>query len=328
MFLSICETSSVLSVISLIKSLLEIVTTIIPIVLIVMITIDISKMVIDADDKNRQQVMKQITSRALATVAIFFIPVFVNIVMGALGKQGVSQMTCWTNATPDFIKASRAVEAANKAKEREDIEIAKGEARTSRELFAQELEKARKRREAESLSINTRIKPYFQTDYPNEPYNPYNRSMCGSMADCACGLTSVAVVATAFNGATGNDPIAVRNWICGNTGSCTSSGTAWAGMIQYLRKGGLKVTEVQYSNPASRIINSLKSGKELIIPLYSTRGGCETPFTTGGHYFVLTGVASNGNIEIVQVSSRKQTAITWPIGNITKCMSGAIYVSK
>lgn len=327
MFLTVCESSSLLNLISLVKSLLEIITTIIPIVLILMITFDLSKLVIDVDEKTRHAITKKVINRSIAAVAVFFIPTLVNVFTNRLGQQSYSQMTCWTNATTEKIARYTAKEEEAKALEQEKITIAKGEAAIERALVEQEREKARKIAEEKAASVKNRIKPYFQTDYPHLPYNPYNTAMCGSMAGCACGLTSVAVVATAFNGEAGNDPVSVRNWIC-KTGSCTDTGTAWAGMISYLRQGGLNVTEVQYTNSPERVMNSLRSGRELIIPLYHNNGSCDTPFTTGGHYFVLTGIATNGEIEIVQVSSRRQTAQTWPISTITKCMNGAIYVSK
>lgn len=64
-------------VLSFVYTIVDIIRIIVPIVLIVMTTLDITKKVIDPEDKEGQ---KKIMTRAIAALIIFFIPTFINIV--------------------------------------------------------------------------------------------------------------------------------------------------------------------------------------------------------------------------------------------------------
>lgn len=324
MYLSVCTNSNILSVISLVKSILEIICTIIPIILMVMITADISKLVINPDDKNQRTVMKLIGGRTIAAIAIFFMPTIINIITSNLGTTNLAEMSCWKNANTETIALYAAQEEEAKRLAAEEIEAAKGSARVERELLAQERERLRQVEEEKSQTVANYIKPYYQKDYPHVQHHP----ACGTIAACGCGPTSAAVVATAFLGEPGNDPVSAKNEICGVYNACGSYGTGWQGVISYLRGKGLNVSAVSYNDSDAKIINTLKTGKELIIVVVADRGVCSNAFTSLGHFFVLSGVADNGQIEIVEVNSRERTSITWPIREITKCMNGAIYVSK
>ena len=316
MFLTVCESSSVLSVINFVKALLEIVTTIIPIVLIIMISIDISKIVINTDDKSVKEATKKIVSRSVAAIVIFLIPMLVNLVTDNLGTTRFEESKCWTNATVEKIAVYRAQEKAVEQQEKAEKAIEKEAARVASELLNQEREKRRQVIEEQSKDINNFIKPYFQGDYSNEPWPG-----CSSMARCACGPTSVAVVATAFRGAAGNDPVSVKNWVCARN-NCGSYGSGW-GILDYLRHIGLNASKPIYkhSNTNSEIMNALRSRRQLVIVLVHNNGVCDTEFTTGGHYFVLSGIDSSNQISIVQVSSRSQTSRKYDINHITKCLT-------
>lgn len=316
MFLTVCESSDVLSVVSLVKYLIEVITTVIPIVLIIMISLDVSKIVINPDEKTVKEVSKKITSRAMAAVAIFMIPMIVTLVTNNLGVDNLQKTKCWSNATTESISYYRAKEKAVEQIEKEEIAVEKEANRIATEIRNQEREKRRLVVEEQSKDINNFIKPYFQGDYRNEPWPG-----CSSMARCACGPTSVAVVATAFKGEAGNDPVSVKNWVCAR-GHCGSYGSGW-GILDYLRNIGLNATQPIYkhSGTNSEIMDALRSQRKLVIVLVHNNGRCDTEFTSGGHYFVLTGIDSSNNISIVQVSSRAQTNRKYDINHITKCLT-------
>lgn len=332
MFLTVCESSSVLSVINFVKALLEIVTTIIPIVLIIMISIDISKIVINTDDKSVKEATKKIVSRSVAAIVIFLIPMLVNLVTDNLGTTRFEESKCWTNATAEKIAVYRAREKAAEEIARKEAEVAKENAKIERAEREAEREKKRLIEEKNSQDIRNKVIPYFQGDYKNR-YGTC-KDYVGTIARNGCGPTSVAVVATAFKGPEGNDPVTVADWVWKKT-SATGCGTGWD-MLKYLDHIGVKHSGSIYNRPANlsvhranqqRIIDALKTRRKLVIVLVGTGAGpgCTNrtinPWTKGAHYFVLTGIDDDG-IEIVQVSNRSQTFNKkYDIEHITHCMS-------
>ncbi len=66
--------------------LLTIMMYIIPIVLILLVTIDVAKIVINADEKNRKDNMEKIGKRLLYAIIIFLIPTAVKLVFNSLAK--------------------------------------------------------------------------------------------------------------------------------------------------------------------------------------------------------------------------------------------------
>ena len=65
------------NVLSMVYTIIDVIRIIVPIVLIVMTTIDITKKIIDPNEKEGQ---KKIMYRAIAAVIVFLIPLFINIV--------------------------------------------------------------------------------------------------------------------------------------------------------------------------------------------------------------------------------------------------------
>ena len=72
-----CNEEGVRNVFHLIKTVLEVLRIVVPIGLIVMTSLDITKKVLNPDDKDGQ---KKIMYRALAAVIVFFIPTLISIV--------------------------------------------------------------------------------------------------------------------------------------------------------------------------------------------------------------------------------------------------------
>lgn len=89
-------------VITLVKSVLRIIQFAIPILLILLGTIDLGKAVISSDDKEVKQSQGRLIKRCLYAVAIFFVALLVDLIMGLVGDSGVesesgttSWSTCW-----------------------------------------------------------------------------------------------------------------------------------------------------------------------------------------------------------------------------------------
>ena len=90
--------------VKIIKIVLNVIRLVVPIGLIVMTVLDISKNVINPDEKDS---MKKIGTRLIAAVIVFLVPTIVNIIMGlvdvALGSGAGSNYEytlsdCWKNS--------------------------------------------------------------------------------------------------------------------------------------------------------------------------------------------------------------------------------------
>lgn len=143
---------------------------------------------------------------------------------------------------------------------------------------------------------------YFnQGDYPNSPYGSF-----GTIKSHGCGPTSMAIVVSSFR-KQAVSPVEVTNWTC-SSGHCTSDGTTHAGICAIARHYGLNCSgpvDVTNTN-VQPIINALASGNSLVVVL--ARPGY---FTTGGHFFVLTGVTADNKISVADPGSRKRTGETF-----------------
>ena len=96
--------SGLVTVFGIVKTCLNVIRLIVPIGLVVMTVLDVSKNVINPDEKDS---MKKIGNRMIAAVVVFLIPTIVNIIMGlvdvALGSGAGSNYEynlsdCWKNS--------------------------------------------------------------------------------------------------------------------------------------------------------------------------------------------------------------------------------------
>ncbi len=87
-------------VINFLKSILTIIQWAIPIMLIIMGTIDLGKAVLSSDDKEIKGATSKLVKRAIAAVAVFFVPIIVNTVMKMIGDASVKEGSftkCWAD---------------------------------------------------------------------------------------------------------------------------------------------------------------------------------------------------------------------------------------
>lgn len=88
-------------VINLIKSVLGIIQWGVPILLILMGSIDLGKAVLASDDKEIKGATSKLIKRAIAAVAIFFVPMLVNMLVGMVGDAGAKEgsfISCWNDS--------------------------------------------------------------------------------------------------------------------------------------------------------------------------------------------------------------------------------------
>lgn len=142
MILSICEKTSILSVVLFIKKMLDLIQVVIPILLIIMCAIDLGKIVINPEEKSLPKIIK----RMIAAVTVFFLPAFLNVILEAAGQTSFTATTCWINANKETITTLRENEKkeqqARKQAELEAIEKQKQE-----QLAQEQFEKAKESQE-------------------------------------------------------------------------------------------------------------------------------------------------------------------------------------
>ena len=88
-------------VINFLKAILTIIQWGIPILLIIMGSIDLGKAVMASDDKEIKGATSKLIKRAIAAVAVFFIPLVVNLLINMVGDSRGDDakagdfLTCW-----------------------------------------------------------------------------------------------------------------------------------------------------------------------------------------------------------------------------------------
>lgn len=150
--MNFCEDPNVLSVISLVKDLLNIISIAVPIILIIMVSIDLTKMIINTDEKATRQSTKSILNRTFAAVALFFIPSMVNLLMDNLN---VGPNNCWANANASSIAKYKVIHEARESERIKNVLQEKEKAAKDREKLKLEREKARKEAEKTSASSDS-----------------------------------------------------------------------------------------------------------------------------------------------------------------------------
>ena len=314
-----CENSSILSVLLLVKNFINLITIIIPIVLIMYTVIDLIKNEINVDKKQLQVIAK----RFLFATLVFLVPTIINLIIFNLDEDNKS-FSCYKEATTENIKYYKAREVAEKKKEEELNDIAREKSEESRkqtENFRRILgERERIKREEthsqpEYIGIinqgNTCI--YYQGDYKAYSYGGIGKA---TIASHGCGPTSCAVILCTMLKDPKYTPILTTNEIC-KRGGCTSGGTYFPALNTYLQSKGLN-TQIVYGNSnAKSDFYSALSNKKMIL-IYVT-----------GHFHVLSGL-QDGKIRIVEVGNRNKSKrlYTYEELKALRGIKGYIIVSK
>lgn len=150
----------------------------------------------------------------------------------------------------------------------------------------------------------TKVVYYNQLDsrWKNKPYGTDN------IGGYACGPTSMAIVISSLT-AHKVDPVYMADWAYQHGYWCKDSGSYHSLIPGAAKAFGLNVEGCKASEP-QRIVNALSSGK-LVVALM-----VKGHFTDSGHFIVLRGVTSDGEILVADPASTKRSDQKWKLSII------------
>ena len=120
MLLSICDNPSVLEILRIIRIVIQFIKVIVPIILIFSLLFSFAKAVYSDDNDLLARTSKSAIPKTVAAILVFFVPTFVNLIVGATGDN-VSYMNCLKNSTNEKIDEAYIAQAqvlVNEAKEK------------------------------------------------------------------------------------------------------------------------------------------------------------------------------------------------------------------
>ena len=150
----------------------------------------------------------------------------------------------------------------------------------------------------------TQVTYYNQLDsrWANSPYGTDN------IGGYACGPTAMSIVISSLTSET-VDPPHMAQWAYENGYWCSKSGSYHTLIPGAAEEWGLDVEGCTASEP-QRLVDALADGK-LVVALM-TKGH----FTSSGHFIVLRGVTSDGQIMVADPSSYSRSEKTWDLSII------------
>ena len=101
-----CNDSSLLGILSIVKRMVLLIQIVVPILLIIFGVYSFIKLLQNPDEKND---IKKIINQFLAAGVVFFIPLIVNVVMGILGEK-TNLSSCWNSANDKITMNSKYIE--------------------------------------------------------------------------------------------------------------------------------------------------------------------------------------------------------------------------
>ena len=151
----------------------------------------------------------------------------------------------------------------------------------------------------------TEVYYYSQLDprWKNLPYGPSE-----TIGSSGCGPTSLAMVVSSLTSHV-VDPVEMCNWAYKNGYLCEGSGSYHSLIPDGAKHFGLTVDYAKANEP-QKIVDALASGK-LVIAIMG-----KGHFTSSGHFIVLRGVTSDGNILIADPASKNRSEQEWDLSII------------
>lgn len=184
---------SILRVILLTKDLMNMVYIMVPVLLIILISVDLGKIVIGNPD-DTPKVIKTVTRRVIAGVAVFFVPLIVSVLLDLISYDDPkSALACWEYATPEIVEVKmKEQEARDKAiKEQRDKEYQEKREQKEQERKDKLAREAKENGESSSNSGTSSAvnigKSSSLTPYVNGKQQALSKGDCMSTSDaCAC----------------------------------------------------------------------------------------------------------------------------------------------
>ena len=140
------------------------------------------------------------------------------------------------------------------------------------------------------------------------------------LAVTGCGPTALSMVCVGLTGNLNMNPYAVAKMAQADGYYVNGSGSSWDMMTGLADNLGLYANELGLD--ADTIRSKLRDGH----PIICIMGPGD--FTTTGHFIVLTGVTSNGDVTINDPNSRKNSDKSWNLEEITSQMKNLWVYSK
>lgn len=311
--LHICENVDVLEALRIVGLGLTLIKIGVPILLIVMIMWDFMTSIKVGDEDLFKKTQKIAQMRALAAIAIFFVPTFVGVVVNASTNGDTTYASC-LNVNKETIDeayinaAESSMQIADQNKSFTDYQNALnavGNIRNDglREQYTNELnqmwssiesEKQQAQSSTNSSGTNTSNYPYYaQCDsrWGSKSYNGTN------LCNAGCGYSSLAMALSGLNNDSSITPYTVHDYIYGNGISVNPSGGAItdAALVssQVSSKYGVKIETLfgrnydesasQHSYEVSQIASALNAGKAIVLLI-------------PGHYIMLSGNSNSVNV--------------------------------
>ena len=88
---SCCQDKAMQTILGPVSSIISIIQIIAPILLLIMVAVDLTRAVLNPDDKKR---LPSIRNKAIAAVVIFFVPVFADVLLNSISTSGMSISSC------------------------------------------------------------------------------------------------------------------------------------------------------------------------------------------------------------------------------------------
>jgi len=100
--MAVAECNGLDAVVRLLKTVLTIIQWGVPVLLIIMGSIDLGKAVLASDDKEIKGATSKLVKRAIAAVAVFFIPMIVNMIIGMVADSDTDGSAGTNDAKTNF----------------------------------------------------------------------------------------------------------------------------------------------------------------------------------------------------------------------------------
>lgn len=143
--LAICDNSSILNTILLIKNIINIIFLVVPIILVLFLTVDLTKNVFAIDDKDNDKNLKTCIKRIIYSVILMFVPLIVETFMGMISNYS-KVAECYDIATEETVQEFLAKEDNEyqeaKAKKEEEQEARKAEVEQENQAAAKATKEA------------------------------------------------------------------------------------------------------------------------------------------------------------------------------------------
>lgn len=145
--------------------------------------------------------------------------------------------------------------------------------------------------------------------YNQGNYSSYSYGKNGTIASSGCGPTAMAMILSSFG--KNVDPVKAAKYSVDNGFRIEGNGTSWGFIPSIANAYGVRSASL--GTQKSSILSALKAGHPVLM---SVQGGAFNP-SGHGHFFVLSGISSDGKIYVNDPGSRERTNQVWDINTIT-----------